>query len=80
MNRYQYTVNGAAFFSGERRVDAAVLMRAAFEGEAIGRDPDRTGYVLRVPRSEVTFAAGQVVDLEKFNIFRAAPEKGAPFA
>lgn len=80
MDRYEYKVNGETFFSKDRSVDAAVLLKAAFEGKAIGDDPDKTGYVLRVPDSDVSFVAGQVVDLDKYNIFRAAPEKGAPFA
>ena len=80
MNRYEYKVNGETLFSEERTVDAAVLLRAAFAGKAIGKDPDTTGYVLRVPESDVSFVSGQEVDLDKYNIFRAAPEKGAPFA
>ncbi len=80
MDRYEYKVNGETFFSEKRAVDAAALLRAAFAGKAIGEDPDKTGYVLRVPDSDVTFVAGQVVELDKYSIFRAAPEKGAPFA
>lgn len=80
MDRYEYKVNGETFFSEERRVDAAVLLRAAFAGKAIGKDPDTTGYILKVPESDVSFVSGQEVDLDKYNIFRAAPEKGAPFA
>ena len=38
-----------------------------------------TGYVLRVRNSEVTFVSGDPVDLEKYNVFRAAPEEGTPF-
>ena len=78
--KYEYKVNGETFFSKDRSVDAAVLLRAAFAGKAIGQDPDKTGYVLRVPDSEVKFVSGDAVDLEEYNIFRAAPEKGAPFA
>ena len=80
MDQYEYKVNGETFFSKERTPDAAVLLRAAFAGKAIGEDPDKTGYVLRVRNSEVKFVSGDPVDLEKYNIFRAAPEKGAPFA
>lgn len=80
MDRYEYKVNWETFFSEKRAVDAAVLLRAAFAGKAIGEDPDKTGYVLRVPDSNVTFVSGQVVELDKYGIFRAAPEKGAPFA
>ena len=80
MDKYEFKVNGETFFSEGQAVDAAVLLRAAFAGKAIGEDPDKTGYVLRVPDSNVTFVSGQVVELDKYNVFRAAPEKGAPFA
>lgn len=80
LDRYEYKVNGKTFFSKERTVDAAELLRAAFAGGAIGQDPDKTGYVMRVPDSDVTFVSGQAVDLDKYNVFRAAPEEGAPFA
>ena len=80
MKNYEFKVNGETFFSDEQAVDAAVLLRIAFNGKAIGEDPDKTGYVLRVPDSDVTFVSGQLVELDKYNVFRAAPEKGAPFA
>ena len=80
MEKYEFKVNGKTFFSEEQAVDAAVLLRTAFAGGAIGEDPDKTGYVLRVPDSDVTFESGQTVSLDKYNVFRAAPEKGAPFA
>ena len=80
MDKYEFKVNGETLFSEERSADAAVLLRLAFAGKAIGADPDKTGYVLRVPDSDVTFVSGQVVELDKYNIFRAAPEQGAPFA
>ena len=80
MEKYEFKVNGETFFSEEQAVDAAVLLQAAFAGKAIGEDPDKTGYVLRVPDSDVTFVSGQVVELDKYNVFRAAPKKGAPFA
>lgn len=80
MNKYEFKVNGETFFSDEQVVDAAALLRTAFAGGAIGEDPDKTGYVLRVPDSDVTFVSGQMVELDKYNVFRAAPEKGAPFA
>ena len=73
-------MNGETFFSNERRVDVAVILQEAFAGKAIGADPNETGYVLRVPDLDETFTAGQEVDLDKYSIFRAAPEKGAPFA
>ena len=80
MEKYEFKVNGETFFSEKRAVDAAVLLRRAFAGRAIGKDPDTTGYVLRVPDSDVTFVSGQIVELDQCNVFRAAPEKGAPFA
>ncbi len=80
MKKYEFKVNGETFFSEEQAADAAVLLRIAFAGAAIGEDPDKTGYVLRVPDSNVTFVSGQLVELDKYNVFRAAPEKGAPFA
>ena len=80
MEKYEFKVNGKTFFSEQQVVDAAVLLQTAFAGKAIGEDPDKTGYVLRVPDSDVTFVSGQVVELDKYNVFRAAPEKGAPFA
>ena len=80
MEKYEFKVNGQTLFSEGQSVDAAVLLRLAYAGKAIGEDPDKTGYVLRVPDSNVTFVSGQVVELDKYNVFRAAPEKGAPFA
>ncbi|MDE2789163.1 MAG: hypothetical protein OXI81_01900 [Paracoccaceae bacterium] len=80
MDKFEFKVNGETFFADQQAVDAAVLLQIAFAGKAIGEDPDKTGYVLRVPDSDVTFVSGQVVDLDKYNVFRAAPEKGAPFA
>ena len=80
MDKFEFKVNGETFFAESRSVDAAVLLRIAFAGKAIGEDPDKTGYVLRVPDSDETFVSGQTVDLDKHSVFRAAPEKGAPFA
>ena len=80
MDKFEFKVNGETFFADQQAVDAAVLLQFAFAGKAIGEDPDKTGYVLRVPDSDVTFVSGQVVELDKHNVFRAAPEKGAPFA
>ena len=80
MKKYEFKVNGETFYSEEQVVDAAALLQAAFAGKAVGEDPDKTGYVLRVPDSNVTFVSGQLVELDKYNVFRAAPEKGAPFA
>ena len=80
MEKHEFKVNGETFFTDQQSVDAAVLLQIAFEGKAIGEDPNKTGYVLRVPDSKVTFVSGQTVELDKYNVFRAAPEKGAPFA
>lgn len=80
MEKFEFKVNGETFFAEGQSVDAAVLLRIAFVGKAIGEDPDKTGYVLRVPDSDVTFTSGQAVPLDKYNVFRAAPDKGAPFA
>ena len=80
MDKFEFKVNGETFFADQQAVDAAVLLQIAFAGKAIGENPDKTGYVLRVPDSGVTFVSGQVVDLDKYSVFRAAPEKGAPFA
>ena len=80
MDKFEFKVNGETFFADQQAVDAAVLLQIAFAGKAIGENPDKTGYVLRVPDSDVTFVSGQVVELDKYNVFRAAPEKGAPFA
>ena len=80
MDKFEFKVNGETFFADQQAVDAAVLLQIAFAGKAIGEDPDKTGYVLRVPDSDLTFVSGQVVELDKHNVFRAAPEKGAPFA
>ena len=80
MKKFEFKVNGEMFFTETPSVDAAVLLKIAFTGRAIGEDPDETGYMLRVRDSEETFVSGQTVDLCKCNTFRAAPTKGAPFA
>ena len=80
MDKFEFKVNGETFFSDQQAVDAAVLLQIAFAGKAIGEDPDKTGYVLRVPDSDMKFVSGDIVELDKHNVFRAAPEKGAPFA
>ena len=80
MDKFEFKVNGETFFADQQAVDAAVLLQIAFAGKAIGENPDKTGYVLRVPDSDVTFVSGQVIELDKYSVFRAAPEKGAPFA
>ena len=80
MKKYEFKVNGEMFFSDEQAVDAAVLLRIAFAGKAIGEDPDKVRYLMRVPDSDVTFVSGQLVELDKYNVFRVVPKKGAPFA
>ncbi len=80
MDEFEFKVNGETFFADQQAVDAAVLLRTAFAGKAIGKDPDKNGYVLRVQDSDVTFVSGQMVGLDKYNVFRAAPDEGAPFA
>ena len=80
MTQFEFKVNGETLYLKQKIVDAADILQAAYRGKAIGEDPDKTGYRLSVPDSEVTFVVGDEVDLEKYNIFRAAPEKGAPFA
>ena len=80
MRRYEFSVNGTTFFSKHQEVDAAVLLRTAWAGKAIGKDPDSTGYVLRVRNSNVKFVSGQLVNLAEYRIFRAGPERGAPFS
>ena len=80
MTQFEFKVNGETLYIKQQIVDVADILRAAYQGKAIGEDPDKTGYQLRVPDSDVTFVVGEKVDLEKYNIFRAAPEKGAPFA
>ena len=58
MEKYEFKVNGETLFSEEQAVDTAVLLRTAFAGGAIGEDPDKTGYVLRVPDSDVDVPVG----------------------
>lgn len=78
--KYEFKVNGETFHADQREVDAAVLLQIAYNGKAIGKDPNSTGYALSVPDSEVRFVSGEIIDLDKYNVFRASPDKGAPFA
>ena len=81
MEQHEFKVNGETFFAEEPEVDAAVLLQQAFEGKAIGKDPNTTGYVLRAPdKRDVKFVSGETVNLREYSVFRAAPEAGAPFA
>ena len=80
MKNFEYKVNGETFFSEQQVVDAADILRAAYEGKAIGKNPDEHGFRLNVAGSQQTFVVGDPVDLEKFSIFRAFPDSGAPFS
>ena len=80
MNRFEYKVNGETFFSETQITDVAVILQAAYKGKAIGKNPDEHGFQLNVANSSQSFVVGEQVDLEKFNIFRAFPDSGAPFS
>ena len=80
MADFEFKVNGETFFSKEQVVDAAFILQTAYKGKAIGKDPDKNGFRLNVADSDESFVAGANVDLEKFSIFRAFPDKGAPFS
>ena len=80
MKQFEFKVNGETFFSENRVVDAAYILQTAFKGKAIGKDPDKNGFRLNVANSSQSFVAGDKVDLEKFSVFRAFPDSGAPFS
>ena len=80
MKPFEYKVNGETFFSETRIADVANILRAAYKGKAIGKNPDEHGFRLNVVDSDQSFVAGDQVDLEKFSIFRAFPDDGAPFS
>ena len=80
MRRYEFKVNGETFFSEQRVVDAAYILQTAYQGKAIGKDPNKHGFRLTVTDSSQSFVVGDQVDLEKFSIFRAFPEDGAPYS
>ena len=80
MNSFEYKVNGETFFSETQITAVADILRAAYENKAIGKNPDENGYRLNVADSSQSFVSGEQVDLEKFNIFRAFPDDGAPFS
>ena len=80
MKQFEYKVNGETFFSETQVAEVADILRTAYKGKAIGKNPDETGYRLNVANSTESFVSGQRVDLEKFNIFRAFPDEGAPFS
>ena len=80
MSRFEYKVNGETFFS-ETQIAAVVdILQAAYKGKAIGKNPDENGFRLKVADSNQSFVYGDQVDLEKFSIFRAFPDDGAPFS
>ena len=78
--KFEFKVNGETFFSENKVVDASYILQAAYKGKAIGMDPDKHGFRLNVVDSTQSFVVGDQVDLEKFSIFRAFPDSGAPFA
>ena len=80
MKNFEYKVNGETFFSATQIAEVSDILRAAYKGKAIGKDPDEHGFRLNVADSKKSFVAGDKVDLEKFNIFRAFPDSGAPFS
>ena len=80
MSKYEYKVNGETFFSDTQTTEVADILRAAYEGKAIGKDPDENGFRLNVAGTNTTFSVGDSVDLEKYSIFRAFPDAGAPFS
>ena len=80
MKKFEYKVNGETFFSENQVVDVANILQTAYKGKAIGKDPDTHGFRLNVANSTQSFVVGDQVDLEKFNIFRAFPDSGAPFS
>ena len=75
-----HETNGETFFSTEQLVDVAFILQTAYEGKAIGKDPNEHGFRLNVSDSAQAFVVGERVDLEKFSVFRAFPDSGAPFA
>ena len=78
--KFEYKVNGETFFSEQQIVDVAVVLQTAYEGKAIGKNPDKYGFRLNVADSTKIFVVGDKVDLEEFSIFRASLDSGAPFS
>ena len=79
--RFEFKVNGETFFSENQVVDGAYILRVAYDGKAIGKDPDQHGFKLYLAGdSNTSFVATDQVDLDKFSIFRALPIKGPPFS
>ncbi len=80
MKHFEFKVNGETFFSENQVVDVTYILQTAYKGKAIGKDPDKHGFRLNVADSTQSFVVGDQVDLEKFSIFRAFPDSGAPFS
>ncbi len=80
MKNFEFKVNGETFFSENQVVDVTYILQTAYKGKAIGKDPDKHGFRLNVAGSDQSFVVGDQVDLEKFSIFRAFPDSGAPFS
>lgn len=80
MDKFEYKVNGETFFSDTQVADVANILRTAYEGHAIGKDPDKNGFRLNVAGTDQSFSVGDQVDLDKYSIFRAFPDAGAPFS
>ena len=80
MKNFEFKVNGETFYSENQVVDVAYILQTAYKGKAIGKDPDKHGFRLNVANSPQSFVVGDQVDLEKFSIFRASPDSGAPFS
>ena len=80
MKSFKYKVNGIEFSSTNQIAKVEDILREAYKGKAIGKNPDEHGFRLNVSESDQSFVSGNKVDLEKFNIFRAFPDEGAPFS
>ena len=80
MKTFEYKVNGVTFFSKKQIAEVADILREAYKRKAIGKNPDEYGFRLNITDSDQSFISGEQVDLEKFNIFRAFPDGGAPFS
>lgn len=78
---FEFKVNGETFFSENQIVDGAYILRVAYEGKAIGKDPDHHGFKLYLAGDpDTSFVATDQIDLDKTSVFRALPDKGPPFS
>ena len=50
-------------------IDAATLLQVAIVGKVIGEEPDKSGYVLRVPDSRVAVVSGDELTLTNSECF-----------